>query len=185
MPQSSWHSPCLDAGRKRIQLAAIGRSSLVFIRLTFVSALALGIATTSALAQQFEKKNYNYSKFATGAFSETVTVTGPAKMIYLAGIGSEDPDNGTIHYKDNFLEQCRMSWSKIKKALAANGATLSDIVKATTYVTDVRYRQEMRTCRKETFKGIPLPPHTFLNVVQLARPGMMIEVDIVAAVAAK
>jgi hypothetical protein len=32
---------------------------------------------------------------------------------------------------------------------------------------------------------LPPPPHTFLNVVQLARPGMLIEVDIVAAVAAK
>lgn len=147
---------------------------------TLITACASG-----ANAQTFEKKNFNYSKFATGAFSEAVTVTGPAKFIYLAGIGSEDPDSGDIHHKDNFLEQCRMSWAKIKKALEANGATLSDIVKATTYVTDVRYRDEMRTCRQETFKGLPLPPHTFLNVVQLARPGMMFEVDVVAAVAAK
>ncbi|HEX3438820.1 MAG TPA: RidA family protein, partial [Pseudolabrys sp.] len=136
-------------------------------------------------AQQFEKKNHTYSKFANGAFSEAATVTGPAKMIYLAGIGSEDPDDGSVRYKDNFLEQCRFAWSKIAKALAANGATIADIVKATTYVTDVRYRAEMADCRKETFKGIELPPHTFLNVAQLARPGMMIEVDVVAAVAAK
>ena len=43
----------------------------------------------------------------------------------------------------------------------------------------------MRKCRTEVFSGKPLPPHTLLNVVQLARPGMMFEVDIVAAVAAK
>ena len=145
----------------------------------------IGISVHPAFPQQFEKKNYNYSKFATGAFSEAAVVTGPAKTIYLAGIGSEDPDNGSIHYKDNFLEQCRMSWAKVKKALEANGATLADIVKATSYVTDVRYREEMRKCREETFKDLPLPPHTFLNVVQLARPGMMFEVDVVAAVAAK
>jgi len=145
----------------------------------------IAMTASPALSQQFEKKNYNYSKFATGAFSEAAVITGPAKMIYLAGIGSEDPDNGSIHHKDNFLEQCRMSWAKVKKALEANGATLADIVKATTYVTDVRYREEMRQCRQETFKDLPLPPHTFLNVVQLARPGMMFEVDVVAAVAAK
>jgi len=157
----------------------------MFTRIAVATTLIIGVATSSAWSQQFEKKSYNYSKFATGVFAEAATVTGPAKMIYLAGIGSEDPDDGSIHFKDNFLEQCRMSWAKIKKALAANGATIADIVKATTYVTDVRYREEMRTCRKETFKDVPPPPHTFLNVVQLARPGMMIEVDIVAAVAAK
>ena len=152
---------------------------------TVVLLTLISFNVSPALSQQFEKKNFNYSKFATGAFSEAAVVTGPAKTIYLAGIGSEDPDDGSIHHKDNFLEQCRMSWAKIRKALEANGATLADIVKATTYVTDVRYRDEMRQCRQETFKGLPLPPHTFLNVVQLARPGMMFEVDVVAAVAAK
>ena len=68
--------------------------------------------------------------------------------------------------------------------IGAHGAGVSDIVKATTYVTDMRYRDEMRKCRAEVFAGKPLPPHTLLNVVQLARPGMMVEVDVVAAVAA-
>jgi 2-iminobutanoate/2-iminopropanoate deaminase len=157
----------------------------MFTRLVIAATLLAGIAASPASAQQFEKTNHTYSKFANGAFSEAATVVGPAKMIYLAGVGSEDPDDGSVRYKDNFLEQCRFAWSKIAKTLAANGATVADIVKATTYVTDVRYRTEMADCRKETFKGIELPPHTFLNVAQLARPGMLIEVDVVAAVAAK
>jgi 2-iminobutanoate/2-iminopropanoate deaminase len=146
--------------------------------------VAAALAATPAVAQEFKKENFNYSEFAKGAFSEAVVITGPAKMIYLAGVGSEVPEDGSIAHKDNFLEQCRMAWGKVKKALEANGATLSDIVKATSYVTDVRYREEMRDCRKETFNGIPLPPHTFLQVVALARPGMMFEVDVVAAVPA-
>ncbi|MFK8250467.1 RidA family protein [Ancylobacter terrae] len=146
--------------------------------------LAVLVAATPALAQEFKKENFNYSEFAKGAFSEAVVITGPAKMIYLAGIGSEDPKDGSTAHKDNFLEQCRMAWGKAKKALEANGASLADIVKATSYVTDVRYREEMRDCRKEVFAGLPLPPHTFLQVVALARPGMMFEIDVVAAVAA-
>lgn len=157
------------------------RSTKMLVLASTVAAFAV----CSAHAQEFKKENFNYSEFAKGAFSEASVISGPAKMIYLAGVGSEDPDSGAVRHTDNFLEQCRFAWSKIKKALDANGATLSDIVKATTYVTDVRYREEMRTCRKETFDGIPLPPHTFLQVVALARPGMMFEVDIVAAVAAK
>ena len=152
-------------------------------RLIAVAILLMSVAASHA--QTFEKKNYNYSKFAKGAFSEVVTVTGPAKMIYLAGIGSEDEDDGSVRHKDDFLAQCRFAWEKIAKLLKEHGATVSDIVKATTYVTDIRYRDEMRSCRTEVFKGRPLPPHTLLNVVQLARPGMMFEVDVVAAVPAK
>jgi 2-iminobutanoate/2-iminopropanoate deaminase len=150
-----------------------------------IAVALLLMSATAANAQTFEKKNFNYSKFATGAFSEVVTVTGPAKFIYLAGIGSEDEDDGSVRHKDDFLAQCRFAWEKVGKLLKEHAATVSDIVKATSYVTDIRYRDEMRTCRTEVFKGHPLPPHTLLNVVQLARPGMMFEVDVVAAVAAK
>jgi enamine deaminase RidA (YjgF/YER057c/UK114 family) len=156
----------------------------MFNRTILAATLLAAVAAGPASAQEFEKKMFNYSKFAKGAFAEAATISGPAKMVYLAGIGSEDPDDGSVRHKDNFLEQCGFAWSKIKSALAANGATVSDIVKATTYVTDARYRTEMQDCRKETYGNVP-PPHTFVNVVQLARPGMMIEVDVVAAVAAK
>jgi len=63
-----------------------------------IAAVLLLFSAHAASAQTFEKKNFNYSKFAKGAFSEAVTVTGPAKMIYLAGIGSEDPADGCIRH---------------------------------------------------------------------------------------
>ena len=154
-------------------------------RVIAAAALLLVLASASN-AQTFEKKNFNYSKFATGAFSEVVTVTGPAKMIYLAGIGSEEPRRTAR--SATRTTSSRNAGSRGRRSASCSrehGASVSDIVKATTYVTDIRYRDEMRTCRTEVFKGRPLPPHTLLNVVQLARPGMMFEVDVVAAVAAK
>jgi 2-iminobutanoate/2-iminopropanoate deaminase len=152
-------------------------------RLLLVAAL-LSMLVGASHAQTFEKKNFNYSEFAKGAFSEVVTVTGPGKLVYLAGIGSEDEKDGSVRHKDDFLAQCRFGWEKVGKLLKEHGATVSDIVKATTYVTDMRYRDEMRKCRTEVFAGKPLPPHTLLQVVALARPGMMFEVDVVAAVPA-
>ena len=94
--------------------------------------------------------------------------------------GAYGPDNACLQI---VLAQCRFGWEKVRKLLKEHGATVSDIVKATTYVTDMRYRDEMRKCRTEVFAGKPLPPHTLLQVVALARPGMMFEVDVVAAVA--
>jgi hypothetical protein len=45
---------------------------------------------TSAMAQNLEVKRYNPSEWTKGRFTEIVTVNGPGKTIYLAGVGAED-----------------------------------------------------------------------------------------------
>jgi len=61
-------------------------------------------ASAQAAPAGVEKKNYNYSEWTKGRFSEAVTVTGPGKMIFLAGVGAEDENGapGTILYKGDF-----------------------------------------------------------------------------------
>ena len=138
----------------------------------------------SSTAQTFEKKNFNYSEFAKGAFSEVVTVTGPAKLIYLAGIGSEDEKDGSVRHKDDFLAQCRFAVGESRQA--AEGARRQRF----------RHRQGDHLRHRHSLpRGDAQVPHrgvrrqaaaaaTLLNIVALARPGMMFEVDVVAAVAA-
>ena len=133
----------------------------------------------------FEKKHYNYGNWTKGRFSEAVTVTGPAKMIFLAGIGSEHEETGEPLHKDDFVAQCRYAYRKLKIALEKNGATMHDVVKQVTYVTDVRYWKDASSIRAEYYAGAPLPVHTFLTVTQLAFPGMLVEIDIIAMVPAK
>ena len=151
-------------------------------------ALALTSAPAAASAQSFEKKNYTYSEWTKGLFSEAVIVTLPgAKMIFLAGVGSEDEGatRGVIRHLGDFMGQCRYAYDKIKRALEKNGATLADTVKIVTYVTDIRFQMDAGKCRGEAFAGLPLPVHTFLNINQLAWPGMLVEVDVIAVVANK
>lgn len=133
----------------------------------------------------FEKKHYNYGTWTKGRFSEAVTVTGPGKMIFLAGIGAEHDDSGKIMYPGDFVRQCRYAYKKLKKVLARNGAGMADVVKQVTYVTDVRYQKQAGECRREAYGDAPLPAHTFLNVNQLAWPDMMVEIDVIAVVAAE
>jgi len=77
--------------------------------LKLLGGLAFGtVLTTAALAQSatnstFEKKNYNYGEWTKGKFSEVVTVVGPGKMIFLAGVGSEEENSGTILHKGDVL----------------------------------------------------------------------------------
>jgi 2-iminobutanoate/2-iminopropanoate deaminase len=130
----------------------------------------------------FEKKHYNYGAWTKGRFSEAVTVTGPAKMVFLAGIGAEHEETGETLFTGDFQAQCRYAYKKLKAALEKNGATMHDVVKQVTYVTDVRYFKEASAIRSEQYGDAPLPAHTFLNVNQLAFPGMMVEIDVIAMI---
>ena len=150
---------------------------------------AFSAAASAQTAPSFEKKNYNYSEWAKGRFSEAVTVTfsGPAKMIFLAGVGAEEENGkpGDIRAKDDFVAQCKYAYDKIKRALEKNGAGFGDIVKIVSYMTDMRYQADYGKCRSEIFGTTPPPAHTLLNIVQLAWPGMMVEVDVTAMVPLK
>lgn len=132
---------------------------------------------------KFEKKNYNYNEWTKGKFSEVVTVTHPGKTIFLAGIGPEREGDGQIVHKDNFMEQCRYAYMKIKKLLAMHNATLHDAVRIVTYVTDVRFFMDALKCRAEAFGDAPIPASTFLVVNQLAWPYMAVEIDVTAMLA--
>ena len=146
-------------------------------------------ATSSAFAQAagFEKKNYTYSEWTKGRFSEAVTVTGPGKMIFLAGVGAEDENGaaGTILHKGDFAGQCKYAYDKIKRVLALHGGQLSDVVKITTYMTDLRYRLDMGKCIGASWGGVTFPVHTLIGVAALAFPEMIVEVDATAIVQAK
>ena len=132
----------------------------------------------------FEKQNYNYSEWTKGRFSEVVTVTGPCRMIFLAGVGAEDENGtiGTIRYPGDFRGQCRYAFDKITRILARQRATVADIVKIVTYVTDIRSAGDYFKCLTEALGDAPRPAHTFLNINQLAHPGMLVEIDVTAIV---
>lgn len=132
----------------------------------------------------FEKKNYNYSEWTKGRFSEVVTISGPGRMIFLAGVGAEDENGavGDILHPGDVLGQTRYAFDKIKRLLARHGATFADIVKIVTYVTDIRSAGIYFKCLTEALGDAPRPAHTFLNINQLAHPGMLIEIDVTAIV---
>lgn len=159
------------------------------ITVTFIAASLFAMPSTllaqtppSAGAGGFEKKNF-FGIWSKNAFADAITVTGPSKMIFLSGMGSEDETDGKIRYQGDFLAQCRYAYAKIKNALAQHGAAMKDVVKITAYLTDVRMRPDYAKCRAEAVGDGPLSTHTFLNVTQLAWPGMLVEVDVTAMVA--
>src|SRR5204863_6261515 len=138
------------------------------LRLTIrtLAVMMLAAMPMTASAQTLEKKNYTYSEWTKGRFSEAVTVTGPGKTIYLAGVGAEDENGaaGAILHVGDFMGQCKYAYDKIKRLLEKHGATLGDVAKMVTYITDVRHQPDYGKCRVEAFGNHPLPAHTLLTI---------------------
>jgi len=142
----------------------------------------LSCAEASAQVQaDYKKESFNYSEWTKGKFSEVVTVTNANKFIFLSGTGAEREGDGEILFRDDFTAQCTYAYSKIKKALLAQGATMNDVVRIVTYTTDVRFFRDALKCRADAFGSAPIPASTFLVVSQLAWPFMTIEIDVTAA----
>ena len=152
---------------------------------------ALMVLTSHTYAQEggIKIEKFTHSEWTRGIFSEAVTVTGigNAKFVYLAGVGAEDENGprGNIRHHGNFLEQCRYAYDKIKRVLAHHGASLRDVVKITTYITDLRHRITLGQCVKDTWGDITFPTNTLIGVTTLAFPEMIVEVDATAIVTAK
>jgi 2-iminobutanoate/2-iminopropanoate deaminase len=115
-----------------------------------------------------------------GDYSQAWTVTG-AKLIFLAGQVSVDTDGNPVGSGDIAL-QTRTVIENLKKVLEGAGASLRDVVKLNTYVTNMaEYRQRTRDIRREYFSQ-NFPASTLVEVKSLAHPEFMVEIEAIAAV---
>jgi len=160
------------------------------ITLAATAVLTFAVLSVTATSQSqtgdtaYEKKSYNYAEWAKGRFSEVVTVRNAGKIIYLGGVGAEDESSaqgGVMRHLGDFGAQCRYAWDKIKRLLEKHGATVENIDKVVTYMTDVRDFSEAGKCQTEAFAGAIQPAGTVVVVAALVWPGMLIEVDVTAA----
>jgi enamine deaminase RidA (YjgF/YER057c/UK114 family) len=160
------------------------------ITLAVTAMLSFAVLTITAMSQSrtggtaYEKKNYNYAEWAKGRFSEVVTVRNAGKIIYLGGVGAEDENSaqgGVMRHLGDFGAQCRYAWDKIKRLLEKHGATVENIDKVVTYMTDVRDFSEAGKCQTEAFARAIQPAGTVVVVAALVWPGMLLEVDVTAS----
>ena len=160
------------------------------ITLGATAMLCIAVLTMTAMSQSqtgdtaYEKRSYNYAEWAKGRFSEVVTVRNAGKIIYLGGIGAEDESSaqgGVMRHLGDFGAQCRYAWDKIKRLLEKHDATVENIDKVVTYMTDVRDFFEAGKCQTEAFATAIQPAGTVVVVSALVWPGMLIEVDVTAS----
>jgi enamine deaminase RidA (YjgF/YER057c/UK114 family) len=109
-------------------------------------------------------------------YSHVVAVDG-RRTIYVAGQLARDRQ-GQVVGRGDMRSQIRQVGENVKAALAAAGASLDDIVKITTYVTDIDEYFKHVDVRMQYFHA--LPASAVVEVRRLAHPDFMVETEVVA-----
>jgi 2-iminobutanoate/2-iminopropanoate deaminase len=114
-------------------------------------------------------------------YSHVVTVTDGRRLIFVSGQLSRNAA-GEVVGKGDMRAQIRQVGENLKLALEAAGATLKDMVKTTTYVTDIDQFFQCVDVRME-YLGPALPTSTTVEVRRLANPDLMVEIEAIAVTA--
>jgi len=102
--------------------------------------------------------------------------------VYIAGQISMGTD-GNVVGKGDAEAQARQIWRNIEAAVkAAGGSGLQNVVKTTTYVTNIEYAGGVRRAREDVFRSSNPPTSTLLVVSALASPDYMVEIEAIAVV---
>jgi len=100
--------------------------------------------------------------------------------VYLAGMTAGDGKGGILGDGTPY-GQARQCFLKVRRMLKAAKCSMRDVVKLTIYVTDIAIRADHTRARAEFFSP-PMPCSTFVQVVALAQPGIVIEIDATAVI---
>jgi len=105
-------------------------------------------------------------------------LTQPKRLLFIAGQTAVD-EKGKIVGMGDIEAQTRQVLENIKAILKEAGGSFEDIVKTTTYITDIKYREGLNQVRRDYFKKTP-PTSTLVVVKGLAREEYLVEIEAIA-----
>lgn len=115
-------------------------------------------------------------------FARSVVV---GDLVFLSGSSGRTMETGDTD-SDDIVAQMTVALDKIRAALAEAGTTMEHIVKTVIYLKRLEDYQLMRQTEREYWeKHAPAlveepPASTFLQPQSLARPDMLVEIDVIA-----
>ena len=102
----------------------------------------------------------------------------PRRTVYISGQVAFD-QSGALVGPGDLKAQTEQVFRNLKAALESCGATLEDIAKITVFMVDATQIQTYRDVRDRYLKD-RLPASTLVQVVRLARPEWLIEIEAIA-----
>ena len=110
-----------------------------------------------------------------GGYTHIIEVTGPGRIVYIAGQLGLKPD-GTI--AGDFRAQAVQAFENLKTALAAVGASFEDVVKLNNYLVDIPANLPIYREVRDRYVNTAQPPaSTTVGVPALARDKALFEVE--------
>jgi enamine deaminase RidA (YjgF/YER057c/UK114 family) len=115
------------------------------------------------------------------AFTRVITVTGPTKLIFIAGQTPQSDDFGCVAPGD-MRAQYLFVIDKLTKQLTAAGATWNDVTHRRVYTTDISALRKVTQDSSVQRPFTKAPCSTMVGVTELSHPDFMVEIDLIAAV---
>ena len=115
-----------------------------------------------------------------GSYS-LVNIAQPGRMVFIAGQTASDIAGNVVGVGDA-RAQTRFVLAKIQRAVEAAGGTMNDVVAMSVFTTDVRYHRDINETRREVLAE-NFPTSTMVQVVALARPELLLEINAIAVIA--
>ena len=108
-------------------------------------------------------------------YTHVVEVTGPGRIVYIAGQLGLDVNGNLLN---GFQAQTEQAFANLKAALAAAGAGVEHIVKINNYVVDIGTNISIfRQVRDKNLNMAAPPASTTVGVPELARDGALFEIE--------
>jgi 2-iminobutanoate/2-iminopropanoate deaminase len=102
------------------------------------------------------------------------------QLLYISGQVARDTD-GNVVGKGDMRLQARQVFQNLRQVLQAAGGDFKDLMKITTYITNIEDFPALAEVRSEVFQG-ELPASTLIVVKGLFNPDFLIEIEGIAAV---
>ena len=113
-------------------------------------------------------------------FSQAWRVDGAQSIVFVSGQAPISPD-GELVGEGDFEAQTRQVFENLQTVLSEAGVSLEAVLKITVYLSDIGTLRDFGRIKADFIDG-PQPASTALEVSSLALPGMMVEVEAIAAV---
>lgn len=120
-------------------------------------------------------------------YAPAIHIVGACNLMYISGATASalyhnHPHIDSEHDHSNDIGvQTRNAMETIRSILETVGASWSDVVKVTKYLTDIRDADGMHAAMRPYF-GDWRPASTMICINQLSSPGARVELDMIVAV---